>query len=116
MQKDSPRGISFTDNGYIVISDFNEHCMLVIHPNSTTVHTGYPREWHGDRQFMCPTIDHMGNFVIADTRNYRVVIMQPDGHLLGSGIGQFDGPTDVAVLPDGKIAVLDFGNSRIQIF
>ena len=34
----------------------------------------------------------------------------------GSGIGEFHFPTSTAVLSDGRIAVTDWGNCRIQIF
>ena len=67
-------------------------------------------------------VDSMGNIVVADTRNHRIVVFHPNGHFLaqygshGQGPGEFDRPTAVTVLPDGKFAVVDFGNSRIQIF
>ena len=34
----------------------------------------------------------------------------------GSGDGQFTGPDNVAVGPNGLIAVTDMGNHRIQVF
>ena len=67
-------------------------------------------------------VDSMGNIVVADTRNHRIVVFHPHGHFIakygshGQGPGEFDRPTAVSVLPDGTFAVVDFGNSRIQIF
>ena len=67
-------------------------------------------------------VDHMGNYIVADTRNNRIFVMNPKGNFIGkfgtpgTAPGQFDRPTSIAVLPDGRIAVVDFGNSRIQIF
>jgi streptogramin lyase len=62
-----------------------------------------------------------GSFVVADTNNDRLQAFAADGSFIGgwgsSGIGQNNllRPTAVQVLPGGKLAVADQGNSRIII-
>ena len=69
------------------------------------------------------TIDDAGNTIVADTGNHRVVKLAPDGTILwavgradmlaGSGPGEFSGPKDVAVGPDGNLYVADADNGRV---
>jgi sugar lactone lactonase YvrE len=65
-------------------------------------------------------IDRFDRLYIADTGSSRVVIMSRDGDLLavwggsGTGPGQFDQPTDVAVGGEGQVYVVDTFNQRIQ--
>ena len=93
------------------MSDYNKHHILVIQLGSTTAYV-LGSIGNGNGQFLCPqgiTVDHMGNFVIADSCNNRIVIMHPSGNP-----GQFDRPMSIAILPDGRIAAMDFGNSRVM--
>ncbi len=59
---------------------------------------------------------------MADFYNHRIQKFTPDGAFLtafgepGSGPGRLDRPTDLAVSPDGRVYVVDFGNDRIQVF
>ncbi len=55
---------------------------------------------------------------VADTGNKRVLILQPDGTMIGELVGTapFVEPFDLAVGPDGKVYVLDPGVERISIF
>ena len=65
--------------------------------------------------------DQNGNVWIADTGNNRIVLLSPAGRVLlswgteGDKLGAFRRPADVAV-GDGKVYVLDAGNSRVQVF
>jgi ABC-type Fe3+ transport system permease subunit/DNA-binding beta-propeller fold protein YncE len=60
---------------------------------------------------------------VADTHYHRVMVYTPDGNLIkqfgsyGTGPGQFIYPTDVQIVPDGRIFVSEYGgNDRINIF
>jgi hypothetical protein len=58
---------------------------------------------------------------VADRDNHRIQIFDLNGNFikkvggLGSFGGQFSSPNGLALLPDGKVAVVDYGNDRIQI-
>jgi DNA-binding beta-propeller fold protein YncE len=59
---------------------------------------------------------------VADTNNHRIQKYSYDGIFLlqwgsqGSGQGQFNKPTGVAVDPNGNVYVTDRDNARVQIF
>ena len=72
--------------------------------------------------------DIYGNVYVADTNNHRIQVFGPGGDVIGvwgkngggpgnsgSGNGEFDSPTDVAVTPDGDVYVADFANDRVQL-
>uniref|UniRef100_A0A8C0UKW3 Tripartite motif-containing protein 71 n=1 Tax=Cyanistes caeruleus TaxID=156563 RepID=A0A8C0UKW3_CYACU len=67
-------------------------------------------------------VDQEGRIIVADSRNHRVQIFESNGSFLckfgtqGSGFGQMDRPSGIAVTPDGMIVVVDFGNNRILVF
>lgn len=60
--------------------------------------------------------------IVADSGNNRIAIFDINGKLvktfgkLGTGDGQLNYPTSVAVSPTGEIFVVDFNNHRIQVF
>lgn len=79
------------------------------------------------------TIDHEGNLWMADNTAHVVYKLNPDGKVLltlgkkgvsGSGLDEFDAPTEVAVAKNGDIYVADghsgaglgTGNARIMRF
>ena len=69
------------------------------------------------------TVGPSGNIYVADTHYHRILIYSPDGQLLGQfgsygqGDGQFIYPTDVAIAPDGRIFVSEYGgNDRISVW
>ena len=59
---------------------------------------------------------------VADNGNKRIAIFTLEGQLIrtigsrGSGPGQFNGPSAVAISPDGEMYVTDRYNHRIQVF
>jgi len=68
------------------------------------------------------TIDNAGQVWVTDAHLDRVSLYTPDGTLLvslgnrGSGVAQFSFPAGVAAHPDGRVAVVDSLNRRLQVF
>jgi uncharacterized protein (TIGR03663 family) len=79
----------------------------------------------GGGQFAEPrgvAADGSGNIYVADSKNSRIVVLDPNGGLLralgtrGAGDGQVNEPSGVAVGPDGMVYVADTWNHRIVRF
>jgi DNA-binding beta-propeller fold protein YncE len=88
----------------------------------------FVRAW-GDDLIKSPhglRIDGDGNIWTTDTGHHLVLKFNPEGKLLlslgasdkpGTGIDQFDRPTDVAFGPDGEVYISDgYGNDRVMEF
>lgn len=122
---DSPRGVCFNPDGDVIVTDFNNHKILVISKGLTRAQF-LGSEGTGDRQFLRPQgviCDDDGNYIVADSRNNRIQVFDPSGNLiwkLGSGPGrlatEIDRPSGVCLTLDGRIAVIDFGNHRVVMF
>ncbi|XP_044740184.1 E3 ubiquitin-protein ligase TRIM71 isoform X2 [Chrysoperla carnea] len=122
---DSPRGVCFSPDGQIIVTDFNNHRLVVI--DSGFIQARFlGSEGTGDRQFLRPQgviCDDDGNFIVADSRNNRIQVFDHNGTLLwkvgtgpGRGPNEIDRPSGVCVTLGGRIAVIDFGNHRVVIF
>ena len=68
------------------------------------------------------SFDGVGNLLVLDVLNKRVVVIGSDGQLVrvvgreGEGPGEFRSPMAFAVWRDGRFAVPDMGHSAIQLF
>lgn len=80
---------------------------------------------NGPGQFNKPegiSVDANGNLYVADTNNFRVQVLSPQGSYVrswgsyGTGNGEFKGPQDVAIDSHGNVYVADWGTDRIQKF
>ncbi|HEX2621379.1 MAG TPA: 6-bladed beta-propeller, partial [Phototrophicaceae bacterium] len=67
-------------------------------------------------------VDSAGNVYVADTGNKRVRVYTSDGQFIrdigsgGSGLGQLDEPSGIAISKDGRLFVADTWNRRISVF
>ena len=78
---DSPRGVCFTADDKAVVTDFNNHRLLVVKSDLNTAQF-LGKEGTEDGMFMRPNgvaVDEEGNFVVADSRNDRVQIFSSSG-------------------------------------
>ncbi|XP_031624094.1 protein wech [Contarinia nasturtii] len=115
----TPRGICFTPEGDILVTDFENHRIMKMDGNLTTVKLvrGHEGE-HEVNEFNRPSglcCDDKGQVVIADSKNQRVLVYNSDFEFkwmldlrrsLSELNNEKDRPSDVAILPDGRIVVL----------
>jgi DNA-binding beta-propeller fold protein YncE len=121
-QSSEPVGIAVDHAGNIYVADTSKHTVEKLAPDGTLIN-----EWRGpDPGFYGPrriAIGRDDSIYVVDQGRTRIVRFSPDGRLLsvwgskGSGDGQFDDPTSVAVDPKtSKVYVADPRNKRIQVF
>jgi DNA-binding beta-propeller fold protein YncE len=117
-----PNGIAIDRVGDIYVADAGNHRVLKLKPDGTFI-----AEWKGpELGFYGPRRIAVGpddSIYVVDQGHNRIAKFSPGGEVLaswgskGSGDGQFDDPTSVAVDPiTNKVYVADPGNKRIQLF
>ncbi|KAG5892471.1 hypothetical protein JTB14_017435 [Gonioctena quinquepunctata] len=121
---DSPRGVCFTPRGRVIVTDFNNHRLVVV--DQRLVQAQFlGQEGSSFKQFLRPqgvVCDDAGNIIVADSRNNRIQVFGSNGNFLwkvgqlGRGLGEMDRPSGICLNPEGRIVVVDFGNNRVQVF
>jgi DNA-binding beta-propeller fold protein YncE len=117
-----PNGIAIDRVGDIYVADAGNHRVLKLKPDGTFI-----AEWKGpELGFYGPRRIAVGpddSIYVVDQGHNRITKFSPGGEVLaswgskGSGDGQFDDPTSVAVDPiTNKVYVADPRNKRIQLF
>ncbi len=67
-------------------------------------------------------VEDNGEVVVVDRHGGRLLVLETSGRWIGSGSrrgwepGLLRFPADLARLPDGRVAVADLGNGRVQLF
>ncbi|CAO1387448.1 unnamed protein product [Diamesa tonsa] len=124
----TPRGVCFTPEGDIIITDFENHRLILIDGDMTRVLAAKGHEGAGMHEFCRPSgicCDDDGRVIVADSKNQRVVTFSSQLEFLWateirptSIYGPFqqghqviddkekDRPSDVALLLDGRLIVL----------
>lgn len=137
---DSPRGVTFLPDKRLVVSDFNKHRILVFDklicsPNVSgkdypinneisfsnlsspkTIGFGEGSAWG---EFLRPQgVAVSGNIIFcADSRNNRICIynmLTQTFEYLDEELA-LDRPSDLAVIDENILVIIDFGNNRLQI-
>jgi hypothetical protein len=131
-----PGGVAVDGDGNVIVADQDNHRIRKITPQghvSTLAGTGVRGHRDGKgtaAQFYQPNgvaVDGDGNVIVADTSNYLIRKITPQGHVLtlaGTGarghrdgegtVAQFDQPWGIAVDGDGNVIVADKCNHRIR--
>ncbi|KAJ8976518.1 hypothetical protein NQ317_009087, partial [Molorchus minor] len=103
-QFDSPRGVCFTPSGAVLVTDFNNHRLVVVDSQFRQA-----QFLGGNLLQAVPTspgvvCDDAGNIVVADSRNQRIQVFDSDGNFVwyiggvaGRGPGEFDRPSGLCL-------------------
>ena len=127
-QFNSPAGIALDASGRVWVADNGNHRVQVFDQDGTFLYK-FGARGDGDGQFFRPIDVALtpGFAYVSDPGNHRVqefsVASSPlsASHLRTLGgsetyaLGEFNNPSAVAVLPDGRILVADTGNHRLQV-
>jgi sugar lactone lactonase YvrE len=126
-----PKDLAVGPDGRVYVVESGANRVTVFEPDGT-ISKSWGRQGTGDGEFQEPwgiAVAPSGEVYVADTWNHRVEKFDRDGNFLKKwgGLadtkgavndrpGQFWGPRDVAIGPDGLLYVTDTGNKRIQVF
>lgn len=124
----TPRGVTFTPEGDIIITDFENHRLILIDGEMTKVLAAKGHEGAAIHEFCRPSgicCDDDGRVIVADSKNQRVVTfssqleflwstdIRPTSNQDAQAASQVvvddkekDRPSDVALLLDGRLVVL----------
>jgi sugar lactone lactonase YvrE len=118
--------VAVSDDGFVYVADtFNHRIVKFSNSGQFIQMIGVfaqgtdPDSLWGPRGI---AVDPLGNVLITDTGNKRVVVYDRDLNYVtqfgSAGIesGQFDEPVGIAVSANGEVAVADTWNRRVQIF
>ena len=120
-----PEGVAVSSKGTILVVGEGNHCIQEFTMDGKCISCVGARG-KGPLQFEFPkgiAVNRTtGQVVVADCNNHRAQVLNSNltfSHMfgrLGSGQGQFNCPTDVALDNEGFVYVADCGNHRIQKF
>jgi sugar lactone lactonase YvrE len=133
----NPYSLEVLPDGTLFVADTYQHCIRMIAQNQVSVYAGVPGSYGPEdgrklaqSRFYFPNgmaLDQFGVLYVADYYNdaIRKIFWGADSvkTVAGSVVGyldgaadeaKFDGPSDVAVAPDGTIFVADTYNHRIR--
>lgn len=111
----TPRGVCFTTSGNIIVSDFENHRLLMVDPTLSKVLHCVGREGSGIGELNRPSgivTDDDGRIIVADSKNHRVLVFTSELRILWAvdlkspGLDDKDRPSDVALTPEGYLVVL----------
>ena len=110
-----PRGVAVLGNR-ILVADTGNNRLQLFETDGRSVATwvGVGTPWD-----VAVTADRI---LVTDNAGHRVVVLNHNGQALaelggrGSLPGQLEGPTGLAAWPDGRMAVVDAGNRRTQVW
>ncbi|MFL5843954.1 MAG: hypothetical protein ACJ762_04605 [Solirubrobacteraceae bacterium] len=128
---DDPRGVAFDVSGRLLVAEAGNRRVQRLQAATYAFDAFFTTPRLPGLRLSGPgelAVDHAGNVWVADSGNNRVLLVAPDGTVVGriganggyggsgSGPGQLNLPLSVAVAPDDTVWVADGNNCRIQHF
>ena len=114
-QLQHPRGVAISTDGLLYVT--HSYGVDVMKDDGVFMQ----RIGHGTLNQPWDVAVHKGEVFVADTSNHHVAVFSQDGEHIrtigsqGTGPGQFNIPTGVAISPDGELYVSDRSNGRVQV-
>jgi WD40 repeat protein len=134
-----PSGLALLPDSRVLVADFSNHRIRLLSADLQQVSTAAGGGERGHRdgavaqaRFNCPTglaLLPDGRVLVTDSGNYRIRVLSADQQQVSTAAGggerghrdgavaqsQFENPTGLALLPDGRVLVTDSGNHRIRM-
>ena len=124
-QLNYPQGVAITATGNILVCCLGNHCIQRFSPEGRSLKCIDTRS-NGPLQFNGSTgiaiHPHSNKIFIADERNHRIQILNPDYTFyksfgsIGTGNAELNCPSDISFDSTGNVFVCDHGNNRVQVF
>ena len=127
-----PNSVAVGPDGNLYVADTWNYQVQVISPEGEPITRWGERGEFGTGAATDPVygfwgprdvvVDAQGQVYVSDTGNKRVRVYTSDGQFVrdigsgGSGPGQLDEPSGMALHPDGRLFVADYWNRRISVF
>jgi DNA-binding beta-propeller fold protein YncE len=121
-----PIGVAAGGDGNVIVSDAENHRVLILDPEGRTTHSfGTGTRAGGSQGLNVPAglaVDAAGNIYVVDTLNGRIVKLSPEGEFirdfssLADTAGSLARPKGVAVDGAGRIFVSDGLQAAIEVF
>jgi ABC-type Fe3+ transport system permease subunit/DNA-binding beta-propeller fold protein YncE len=121
-----PTDVAFSDDGRVFVSEYGGNDRISVFNSRGDFLYCFGSPGDGTGQLARPSalcVDpSRERLYVADACNHRIAIYNFDGQLSGyiGGAGLTAGklryPYDLAIFPDGTLAVCEYGNNRIQLF
>lgn len=110
----SPRGVCFTPNGDILVTDFHNVGVVAISHDLKKY-----RVLQFEKPFVRPqgiVCDDLGNIVVADSRTNLITAFRPTGQHVFSTEADMANANGLCITPEGRIIAVDLGKSRLTKF
>ena len=120
VQLKEPRGISLDPEGKIIICNSGKSCVLLLSSEGDLLLTFDGSACGLELPFDC--LYHEDQIYVSDFKGNSIKIFNKNGDFLfqfgeqGSGDGEFQNPTGLAVDKAGNLLVCDDYNHRVQVF
>ena len=121
---DQPYGIDVTDDGLIIVSEWNGHRINILDREGKKINS-FGSRGSERGQFITPSgiaVTPKGTILVGDRNNHRIQELTMEGECIacvgerGNGPLQFQCPMGITInKPTGQVFVADSNNHRIQV-
>ena len=117
-----PNDIEFNTDGKIYITDYSNHCILVLDSAENYLTNFSAKEQGGLGGPECLAIDVNGYLYVTESSTHRVTVFKTNGEFVvrfgkvGRNEGDLKFPMGIVVNENGSIYVCELLNNRIQVF